>query len=84
MFQLKNLESPYLDKSDFVNKLKVFKAKLDDKLIEQYITACTDENNRLNVHLMANHYLHRHPYTPKAAFKSPKKLKLWWIMMEIQ
>lgn len=64
MLQLKNLENPYLPESDFIDKLKKFKAKLNDDLIHEYITACTDVNNQLNVHLMANHYLNRHPYTP--------------------
>lgn len=63
MMQLKNLESAYLSKSDFLNMMQKFKAsKLDDELISQYIEAITDEHKRLNVHMMASHYLNRHPY----------------------
>lgn len=62
MMRLKNLKSAYLLKLDFLKLLKAFKAsKLDEELISQYIEACTDENKRLDVHLMANHYLNRHP-----------------------
>lgn len=63
MLQLKNLKESYLPKSDFLIMLSSFKAKVNDELIQQYITACTDTNKMLNVHLMANHYLNRHPYT---------------------
>lgn len=66
MIQLKNLPSAYLSKSDLLNMLKVFKAKLNDDLIEQYIGACIvqiDGQKKLDVHLMANHYLNRHPIT---------------------
>lgn len=65
MMRLKNLESAYLLKSDFLKMLKAFKApKLDEELMKQYIEACPDENNykQLDVHLMAKHYLNRHPY----------------------
>ena len=65
MLQLKNLKNPYLQKSDFSVMLNIFKAKLNEELIHQYISACTD-NKMLNVHLMANHYLNRHPFMPQA------------------
>lgn len=64
MFHLKSLESPFLPKTDFFKKLKLFKAKLDDQLLEQYIAAFTDGQKQLNVHQMSNHYLNRHPFTP--------------------
>lgn len=64
MTQLKKLENAYLPKSELLTMLTAFKAKLDDGLIAQYMSACVDEQNRLDVHLMANHYLNRHPYTP--------------------
>lgn len=64
MLRLKNLESAYLPKSEFLKMLKGFKAKLDDGLVEQYISACVDEQRRVDVHFMANHYLNRHPYMP--------------------
>lgn len=63
MNQLMNLQSAYLPKPDFLKKLKLFKVQLDEELTEAYTEACTDEYKRLDVHLMAYHYLNRHPYT---------------------
>lgn len=61
--KLKSLENRYVLKDEFVKLLNAFKAKLDAKLIEQYIEVCLASNEKLqivDVHLMANHYLSRH------------------------
>lgn len=75
MTMLKSLESAYLQKSDFTKRLHDFKAVLDNALIEQYIETCTNEQKRLDVHLMANHFLNRHPYTPSSAQSADVKTK---------
>ena len=64
MTKLKNLEDSYMHKADFLSLLKSFNAKLDVELVDQYIDECTvniDGKQLMNVHLMANHYLNRHP-----------------------
>jgi DNA topoisomerase IB len=64
MVQLLRLEAAYLSKSDFLKMLQKFKAKTDEDLIAAYFDACTvqaGEQKMLDVRLMANHYLHRHP-----------------------
>lgn len=64
MVQLQGLEDAYLSKSDFLKMLKKFKARSDEDLIEAYVDACSVKVSgelRLDVHLMANHYLRRHP-----------------------
>lgn len=64
MKQLKDLEDAYLPKSDFYKLLKRFKAKYHEDLMEHYIDACSVNvvgQKQLDVHLMANHYLNRHP-----------------------
>lgn len=82
MFHLASLESPYLSKIIFLKKLKLFKAKLEDQLLDQYISACTVTvvgQKQIDVHQMSEHYLKRHPYTstgPPLALKiKPKKKK---------
>ncbi|CAG9806643.1 unnamed protein product [Chironomus riparius] len=70
MTNLRNLENSYMNKADFLSLLKTFNAKLDDILIDQYIQECTvniDGKPLMNVHLMANHYLNRHPKGGKQA-----------------
>lgn len=70
MTKLKNLENSYMNKADFLSLLKTFKANLDDALVDQYIQECTvniDGKPLMNVHLMANHYLNRHPKGGKQA-----------------
>jgi len=78
MTKLKNLENSYMHKDDFLNLLKSFKAKLDVMLIDQYIQECTvniDGKPLTNVHLMANHYLNRHPRAFKKADSSTQAIK---------
>lgn len=83
MYHLASLESPYLSKTIFLKKLKLFKAKLEDQLLDQYISACTATTavgqKQIDVHQMSEHYLKRHPYTstgPPLALKiKPKKKK---------
>ena len=78
MTKLKNLENSYMHKDDFLNLLKSFKAKLDDVLVDQYIQECTvniDGKPLMNVHLMANHYLNRHPRAVKKADLSTQAIK---------
>jgi hypothetical protein len=63
MIKLRNLESRYLEKADFMRLLNAFNAKLDAKLIEQYVEACLASTEKLpivDVHAMASHYLSRH------------------------
>ena len=51
-------------KAEFLEALEEFKANLDSDIVNSYIEAClvdVDGKKRINVHLMANHYLQRHP-----------------------
>lgn len=68
MTKLKNLEHSYMPKADFLQLLNSFKVTLDVELVNQYTEACTmnvDGKRLMNVHLMANHYLNRHPKVAK-------------------
>lgn len=63
MLKLKNHSNNFMLKSEFLSALKDFKAILDNDLINSYIEASlvVDEGRKkLDVHLMANHYLNRH------------------------
>lgn len=63
MTKLRNLPTPYLLKAEFLAALKEFNPILDNDLINSYIEASVvtvEGKKRLNVHLMANHYLNRH------------------------
>lgn len=51
-------------RAEFLEVLAEFNASLDSDVVNSYIEAClvdVDGKKRINVHLMANHYLHRHP-----------------------
>lgn len=63
MLKLKNNANNFMPKSEFLAALKEFNANLDKDLINAYIEASlveVDGKKRLDVHLMANHYLNRH------------------------
>jgi hypothetical protein len=65
MLKLKNLETAHMPKNDFLKLLSDFNARLDTNLIDEYIEASSVVANgkkHLNVHLMAVHYLNRHPF----------------------
>ncbi|KAG5670876.1 hypothetical protein PVAND_001108 [Polypedilum vanderplanki] len=71
MIKLRNLESRFILKADLIKLFNAFNAKLDTKLVEQYIEACR-ANDRLPIidaHMMANHYLNRHRHHPNESKK---------------
>lgn len=64
MLKLKSHPSNYMLRAEFLEVLAEFNASLDSDVVNLYIEAClvdVDGKKRINVHLMANHYLHRHP-----------------------
>ncbi|CRK90253.1 CLUMA_CG003964, isoform A [Clunio marinus] len=73
---LLNLPSSYLEKLEFLDMIEKSKMKHDVVLIDQYCDECSvlfNGRKTVDVHLMANHYLSRHPYTPKKKTKKKGK-----------
>jgi hypothetical protein len=64
MRKLRDHPSGFMLKAEFLAMLKEFNPLLDSDLIESYIGASVvqvEGKKRLDIHLMANHYLNRHP-----------------------
>lgn len=64
MLKLKEHPNRFMLKSEFQAALNEFKALLDSDLVSSYIEASlvhVDGKKRIDIHLMANHYLNRHP-----------------------
>jgi Ran GTPase-activating protein (RanGAP) involved in mRNA processing and transport len=78
MLQLEALEEPLLKQDAFLELLRNFKAKLDDRLIEflvkQFMTK-DKKAKRVNVHEMAEYYLERYPTEPPPPKPEKKKKK---------
>lgn len=71
MMQLKRHESVFMARPSLQKLLKGFKAKTNESLMERYFDEFKvpdDGQKRVNIHLMADHYLHRHPYTTPHIF----------------